>query len=89
MRTRGIDEVVDGVKMMKEGKLKRGRKKATDGVVNLIKYAGIFGLGSMGADALKDWMLGREVNISDRAMQSSLRLFGLSRYSLFRMERLT
>ncbi len=89
MRTRVIDEVVDGVKMMKEGKLKRGRKKATDGVVNLIKYAGIFGLGSMGADALKDWMLGREVNISDRAMQSSLRLFGLSRYSLFRMERLT
>ena len=85
VRTRIIDDITDGVKMGG----KAGLKKAGRGVLNLVKYAGIFGVGTMGADALKDWMLGREVNISDRAMHSALKLIGLSRYSLFRMERMT
>jgi len=59
------------------------KKKETraEGVKNLIRYATVFTAGGMTADSIKDWMMGREYDIKDSALNTVWKLIGLSKYT--------
>lgn len=62
-------------------KLLANKETRAEGVKNLIKYATIFTAGNMTSDSIKSWMLGRDYDIEDSALNSIWRLAGLSKYS--------
>lgn len=62
-------------------KIKNGnRDEKKQGIINLIKLSMFFVLANMGADALKDWLLGRETEWKDRFIDNTLRLCGISKF---------
>jgi hypothetical protein len=62
-------------------KIVRGNKaEKLQGVKNLIKLSMLFVLANAGADELKDWVLGRKTDFSDRMVDNILRLFGVSKF---------
>ncbi len=62
-------------------KIKNGnRSEKIEGMKNLVKMGSMFVLANAGADEIKDWMLGRETDLSDRVVDNVLRLFGVSKF---------
>jgi hypothetical protein len=62
-------------------KIKTGDKaEKVQGIKNLIRLSMIFILANATADELKDWVLGRKTDFSDRAIDNILRLFGVSKF---------
>jgi len=62
-------------------KIKNGnRAEKIQGVKNLVRLAFYFVLCNAGADELKDLLLGRKTDISDRVVDNILRLFGVSKF---------
>jgi hypothetical protein len=62
-------------------KIKNGnRAEKIEGVRNLMKMGMLFVLANAGADEAKDFVLGRHTDLSDRATDNILRLFGVSKF---------
>jgi len=62
-------------------KIKNGdRKEKIQGMKNLIMLCMLFVLANAGADELKDWVLGRKTDFSDRMIDNLLRLVGVSKF---------
>ncbi len=62
-------------------KIKKGNKaEKIQGLKNLTRLSFFFVLANAGADELKDWVLGRETDLSDRLVDNMLRLFGISKF---------
>ena len=54
------------------------------GVGNLVRLAGMFMLANMGADKLKDIVLGRETDMEDTVVDNLWRLVGASKYDVYK-----
>ena len=62
-------------------KVKKGNKaEKIEGFKNLVRLSFYFVLANAGADELKDWVLGRTTDFSDRLVDNILRLFGVSKF---------
>jgi len=62
-------------------KIKKGdRAEKIEGMKNFIRLASFFVLANAGADELKDWILGRKTDFSDRMVDNFLRLMGVSKF---------
>jgi hypothetical protein len=62
-------------------KMRVGNKREKiEGLKNLITLSMAFVLLNAGADELKDWLLGRKTDLSDRLVDNVLRLFGVSKF---------
>ena len=59
-------------------------KKVAQGMGNLVKLSGMFMLANMGADKLKDVVLGRETDIEDTVVDNLWRLIGASKYDVYK-----
>ncbi|WP_291813964.1 hypothetical protein [Limnobacter sp.] len=55
-----------------------------EGLANLARYSVVFGGTTAGMNTAKDMFLGREVNMSDQAVDAAMQTMGLTRYSLYR-----
>lgn len=58
---------------IKSGNVKKG-------TINFAKYAGTLMALQMSSDELKDWLMGRTSDLSERVTDNILKLFGVSRY---------
>jgi len=56
------------------------RQEKIQGFKNLVRLSMLFVLANAGADELKDWLLGRKTDFSDRVVDNVLRLAGSSKY---------
>ena len=81
LRKRTLDQIAKGVETNNVGMI-------LDGMKDSLKYAIMFGGGTMGINQLKDWILGREVEFSDQAVGAAMQLFGLSRFHIERTRRI-
>ena len=62
-------------------KIKKGSaSEKIKGLKNLARLSFFFVLANAGADELKDWVLGRKTDFSDRMVDNALRLFGISKF---------
>ena len=62
-------------------KVKKGNKsEKIEGFRNLLRLGFYFVLANAGADELKDWVLGRKTDFSDRMVDNLLRLMGISKF---------
>lgn len=59
-------------------------RKAPKAMKNLMYLAGMFVLANATADELKDTVLGRETSMSDRLVDNMWRLFGASKYDVYK-----
>jgi hypothetical protein len=59
-------------------------KKMAIGFKNLIHLAGVFMLANMGADKLKDVVMGRETELEDHVVDNLWRLIGASKYDVYK-----
>lgn len=80
MRNEVINEIRTGVK-------KGNKKQIAGGVLNLGKIAGTIGLANMGVDYTKRWLSGRETDLTDVMVDTALRNYGLSSYTLSEITR--
>jgi len=80
VRSRFLDRLKQGVK-------NKDKKLILSSVHDLFKYAILFGGGTQGVSWLKDFLLGREVDISDRSLNYVMQLAGLSKYTISRYRR--
>ena len=62
-------------------------KTKADGVRRLMYLSALFALTGAGADEIKNWILGRDETFSDKTWDAVLKLFGLSRFVKFNMDR--
>ena len=60
---------------------------AIDVVQDIVKYITMFGGSMMTIDATKDWLLGREWNMSDRKMDTFLRLVSVPKWQIYKGRR--
>jgi len=61
--------------------LKNGNaKQKAEAMKRFVYLSSLFVLANAGADELKDWMLGRDTELSDRVVDNVLRLFGVSKF---------
>lgn len=72
LRRSTLDEINAGYKAKDWGRVGRG-------TLNMFKYAGYFGISQQGINAVKDFILGREVSMSDRAVSGIAQSMGLHR----------
>ena len=72
----------EGIRKIQTGK----PEQVKEGLSNLIKLAVLFSLTQSGASLIKDWMMGRDIELDDYAWSSLFRLFGLSRYNYYRFK---
>ena len=79
LRRSTLDEINAGAKAKDWGRAGRG-------TLNLFKYAGYFGISQQGINAVKDFILGREVSMSDRVVSLAAQSMGLHRmyFHMFR-----
>ena len=59
--------------------------KQKEGAANLLRYATYFTAGGMGSSYVKDWMSGREYDVSDEFVESMWKLVGFNRYAADRL----
>jgi hypothetical protein len=59
--------------------------KQKEGAANLLRYATYFTVGGMGSSYVKDWMSGREYDVSDEFVESMWKLVGFNRYAADRL----
>ncbi|RJR10437.1 hypothetical protein C4588_03265, partial [Candidatus Parcubacteria bacterium] len=61
--------------------LKNGNaKQKAEAMKRFVYLSSLFVLANAGADELKDWLLGRNTDLSDRVVDNVLRLFGVSKF---------
>lgn len=72
LRRSTLDEISAGWKAGDTGRWQRG-------IVNMGKYAAYFGVSQQGINAGKDWLLNREVSMSDRKVSAVAQAMGLHR----------
>ena len=58
------------------------------GMGNVLRLAALFWLIGVPVDMLKDWLMGREMNLSETAVDNIYKLGGLSNYHIQQMDRL-
>ena len=68
-----------------EGKrfIKEGIKEYSSAMANIIRLLTIFWACDFGAGTTKDFIMGREIDLKQNAIDSFMRLFGVSRYILW------
>jgi hypothetical protein len=54
------------------------------GMKNLVRMAFILMLMNMSSDEIKDFLLGRETTLSDQVMDNIIKLFGFSKYNIYK-----
>lgn len=59
-------------------------KQVAIGIGNFIHLSSLFMLAGMGADKLKDAVLGRETDISDTVVDNIYRIFGATKYDIYK-----
>lgn len=72
-RRKAIDDIVSG-----------DTKRAVRGVRKLIYLSGLFMAGNATADEIKDFILDRETPMSDRLADNIYRLFGATKYDIYK-----
>ncbi|MCK4788126.1 MAG: ParB N-terminal domain-containing protein [Desulfobacteraceae bacterium] len=72
-RNEAYYKIKNGLKVGDNAEVKKGLK-------NLARLSMFFVLCNAGADELKDWVLGRKTDFSDRMIDNVLRLFGVSKF---------
>ena len=70
-------EVFDNIA---KGMSEKNAKKVRHGVRQLMVLMGFMATAGVGVDMLKDWLLGRETDYSDYAVDNLLKIIGLSKY---------
>lgn len=86
-RRNAIGQILEGRKNIGAGNKELGREQIGRGVKNMLTLAAAFTLGGAGVDAVKDLILGRDINLKDYATTGVLRLGGLNRYDYFNLKR--
>lgn len=71
-----LDKMVQGVE-------RKDRDLFMEGAKNMITFATAFVAMGMGADALRDLLFGRELNIEDTTYENLFKLSGFSRYTVY------
>ena len=77
----------ESINLIKKGKRTNNQKMVNEGVANMVKLAATFALANASADALKDLIHGRKINVTDYVIDNILRLFGMSRYMAYHIRR--
>ena len=68
------------------GKIFKGKGvERAEGLRNLVQLSVLFGLSNASADALKDWLLGREIHLDDIVIDNLFRLVGGSRFIAYQV----
>lgn len=75
MRKRTFNQLTEGV-------AKGDKQMIKDAVLDSVKYTILFGGSVQGVNWIKDFLLGREVDISDRTLDGVMQLIGLQRYHI-------
>ena len=76
---------VDFMRREMLGKIAKAKTPAEvkEGMANLYRYVALFGGTTMGVNTLKDFILGREINVDDATADAWMQTMGLSRYSIY------
>ena len=77
----------ESINLIKKGKRTNNQKMVNEGMANMVKLAATFALANASADALKDLIHGRKINVTDYVVDNILRLFGMSRYMAYHIRR--
>jgi hypothetical protein len=59
-------------------------KKTAEGIKNLVGLAAALMLMGMGSDALKDFILGRDIEIDDLVMDNIIKIMGVTKYQIYK-----
>ena len=70
----------EGLDLIAEGSRTNDRVKVKQGIANLGHLAFVMMLCGMGTDWIKDWLLGRDQDLSDYVIDNFVRLVGINRY---------
>jgi len=81
LRKRTLDQMVEGL-------AKGDDLMVKDAVRDMLKYSILFGGSIQGINWLKDFLLGREVDVSDRSVDYFMQLMGLHRFHIERIRRI-
>jgi len=63
-------------------KLMKTPGRRTEGAKNLLRFGTYFIAGGMSSSAVKDWMMGREYDMSDEAVEQIWKLMGVNKYAM-------
>ena len=74
------------IKQMKEGAKNKDAKQFSDGFLGLSKLLVFMAMIGMPIDALKDFIAGRLGYLPDYAFNNTVRLFGISKYSSYKIQ---
>jgi hypothetical protein len=77
----------ESINLIRKGKRQNNQKLVNEGVGNMVKLASVFVLANASADALKDLIHNRKINLTDYAIDNILRLFGVSRFMAYYFRR--
>ena len=83
LRKRSLDQIAEG--LVRGGEA--GNQMIRDGFTDSLKYAVLFGGGTMGVNSFKDFLLGRETDMSQRGTNAALNLMGMHRVHVERARR--
>jgi len=85
-----IDDIALYAKEHRNAKTKKDKEKYRElleqSVINLMKLVGVFMATNAGADVAIDYTMGRDIDLSDLAIQQIFKLLGASRYMQFQAE---
>lgn len=84
IRRQSLDDIVRGIRYGKEGKISEGAKLTGQGLASMIHLGGFMVLAGAGTDAIKDWILDRDIDLRDLVIDNMLRFIGLNRYVLLK-----
>ena len=84
LRKRSLDQMAKGIARNDA----IGNQMIKDSFRDTLKYAVLFGGSTMGVSSMKDFMLGREVDMSEYKVNAALNLMGLHRVHVERVRRL-
>ena len=77
----------ESINLIRKGKRQNNQKLVNEGIGNMVKLASVFVLANASADALKDLIHNRKINLTDYAIDNVLRLFGVSRFMAYYFRR--
>ncbi len=81
MKTYYIKQI-DAMRRESITKIRNGQVK--EGLGNLVRFAAVIMLMNATADEIRDFMFQRDTKLSDNVLDNFMRLFGLSRYAMWR-----
>ena len=86
-REAGIQDILKAKKLHSEGKREEALKLGSKGVKGLAGLALVFAAANAGTDVIKDTLYGRPVKEDELFWNNVLKLFGLSRYLVYKAKR--